>query len=824
MLVERNVEFHCHKFYEKFKGEIKLFPQGKDTGRSDIEAALSVASKKGTGKRSAPDFVGRFGNDDKTILVVECKADDADHKSKELMNSGVYIKNDDVKGNRVKQYACDGALHYGKILSPHCNIVALGVSGDKNGKISKVDYYYQMKGATNFVAIATKNGLLEPSDILREIKTQKRVVRYRSGELIKTAHSSYSVLLELGISPTDRAFLIGMLLIALNDKAFNSELDRETDFSALLLDMSNCVCDRFSGAHSAFVRQKTQLFRTEMEKSIGNNSRRKNSFVDLLRTIKRHKDGAGADTESDELGAFFTSFLTVSSNNRNEQQEMGIVLTPHHITEIFPMLAPIQSNDSVFADSCCGTGGFLIAALKALEEHNPKRKRSHYINKNIWGIEQDPKMYWLACLNMVLKGGDASNIILGDSFSPDILKEYSKQFSKVNIAFLNPPYSMKNQGKNINYERHELNFVRNACEVIASGGKVVAVMPAKAVAAKDSRVNEIKQKLMEKNTIEGVFKLSKVTFRGIVNVETIIMVCTAGIPHKKNHKVYFASWEDDGMKFVRNIGAVDHLGQHDDKVSSFVESFHRKKEVDGESIITTIAYNEEWLYQIQLMGKVCQKLEDELPNCRNVAHHILNYFASQVRIGNLSVLTDAMNSARRQRLNDPKDWRVFALDDVLELTKGKRFSKNQAKIKFKEYPAKGYIPYVSASDLEEKQGLNGYVHSSLTGGGTHEGNYMVMNYGGGQLNCFYREGIAYCTDNLNVAKIKDKTEMNVYIASYLKEMINQYKQCFSYNMSPSLVRMAPLKIWLPMKNNSTIDWKYLDRYAMNAFCEIFNRS
>lgn len=825
MFAEQNIEFYFRQFYER-SGGISLYPQGRGTGLGDLDAALSVSSKKGTGKRGAPDFIGVFPADERTILVVECKADAAFHKSQKLVAGGAYIGNDKIKGRAVADYACDGALHYGKILSPHYNVVALGVSGDGRGKIAATDYYYQIRGGQNFVLMDTDGAdMLPPSDILRAVKRQKRVVRYRAGELVTIAHSSYRVLSELGVSPADRAFFIGMLLVALDDKEFNGILSREHDLAYILSEMSNCVCERFDRDNGAFVRRKTAAFCADMQKSVGGDKARKESLTTLARNIKRRKDDTGATSENDDLGAFFTSFLTKAPGSQRDQQELGIVLTPHHITEIFPMLAPVNGDkDSVFADSCCGTGGFLIAALKSLEEANPNPKRTGFVNKNLLGVEQDPKMYWLACLNMILKGGDASNIILGDSFAEET-REKMRAGIRPNIAFLNPPYTMRSADGQLNYNKHELQFVRNACDIVRPGGKVVALMPAKSVASSDQQVNLIKERLMKDNTLEGVFKMSSVTFEGVVNVETIIVVCTAGKPHDKNREVYFGDWTDDGMHFVRKMGAVDKFGAHDSKVKSFVGNFHARKETERESILAAVNAEDEWLYQAQLPKHVLRKLWKEYPCETNVARHILNYFAAQARLGDAFAMTDALRDcAKTAAPPAPEYWRECSLEEVLELSKGKRFSENQANIQFKEYPERGYLPYVSSSDIEEKQGLNGYISASLVGEPTHNGAYMTLNYGGGQLNCFYREGPAYCTDSLNVAKLPGKTPMNVYIAAYLKEMIVQYKPCFSYNLAPSLTRIRPLKIPLPMTADGKPDWSYLDRYARRAFYAKFGRA
>ena len=50
------------------------------------------------------------------------------------------------------------------------------------------------------------------------------------------------------------------------------------------------------------------------------------------------------------------------SYSGGDGQTLGIVLTPAHICELFCDLLEIQPDDVVL-DPCCGTAGFLVAAM-----------------------------------------------------------------------------------------------------------------------------------------------------------------------------------------------------------------------------------------------------------------------------------------------------------------------------------------------------------------------------------------------------------------------------------------------------------------------------
>lgn len=59
---------------------------------------------------------------------------------------------------------------------------------------------------------------------------------------------------------------------------------------------------------------------------------------------------------------------------------MGLVLTPTHITDFFCDIAELNISSVVF-DPCCGTGGFLVSAMKYMLQKantsNEKRKIKH---------------------------------------------------------------------------------------------------------------------------------------------------------------------------------------------------------------------------------------------------------------------------------------------------------------------------------------------------------------------------------------------------------------------------------------------------------------
>ena len=66
-----------------------------------------------------------------------------------------------------------------------------------------------------------------------------------------------------------------------------------------------------------------------------------------------------SSSTEDYIGRFYGEFMSYSGG---DGQSLGIILTPRHITDLFCELLDVKPTDKVL-DPCCGTAGFLIAAM-----------------------------------------------------------------------------------------------------------------------------------------------------------------------------------------------------------------------------------------------------------------------------------------------------------------------------------------------------------------------------------------------------------------------------------------------------------------------------
>lgn len=106
----------------KFEEQRSLIPR--------VKKCLSKASKKGTGRPGYPEFIVTIPTLPDDIIVIECKADEVFHESKNR--------------DSPTDYALDGVQHYAKFLSNEFNVIGIAVSG--TGKEPRVSSFYQKYG------------------------------------------------------------------------------------------------------------------------------------------------------------------------------------------------------------------------------------------------------------------------------------------------------------------------------------------------------------------------------------------------------------------------------------------------------------------------------------------------------------------------------------------------------------------------------------------------------------------------------------------------------------------------------------------------------
>src|SRR5690606_6762462 len=120
-----------------------------------------------------------------------------------------------------------------------------------------------------------------------------------------------------------------------------------------------------------------------------------------------------------EMGYVFEELIRKFSEISNETA--GEHFTPREVIQLMVNLLLEDEADTLATpgiakslyDPACGTGGMLSTAEEWIREHNGAAQLE------LFGQELNPETYAICRSDMMLKGNDAQNIALGNSFSQD---------------------------------------------------------------------------------------------------------------------------------------------------------------------------------------------------------------------------------------------------------------------------------------------------------------------------------------------------------------------------------------------------------------------
>ena len=237
-------------------------------------------------------------------------------------------------------------------------------------------------------------------------------------------------------------------------------------------------------------------------------------------------------TDTDFLGLFYEAFLRYGYDNN----ALGIVFTPRHITKLCIDLIDVRMEDRVI-DIACGTGGFLVAAFDKMMSLAKGEKSVGKIKQSLFGFDTNPTVWALASLNMFFRGDGKSHIENGDCFDLANRESVKGKFTR---AFLNPPYSQEDEP--------ERDFIDAAMDALEPGGLFACVVKAGIFADDDNaywRMSFIKD-----HSLIGVISLPEDLFYPTA-APTSIIVAQAHIPMDENENVFMARLWNDGYKKLK---------------------------------------------------------------------------------------------------------------------------------------------------------------------------------------------------------------------------------------------------------------------------------
>jgi len=538
-----------------------------------INKLLTNASKKGDGA-GHPEFLITSTRCPDLLMVIECKADVRKHVSKTL--------------DKYAEYAVDGVLLYASFLSKEYDVVAVAVSGQTR-KTARVDQYLYLRGAHAPVPFVGKK-ILSINDYYKNYIEHPSKFNQDYRSLLDYSRRLNKKLHKKKIKESQRSLLISSILIALQNPAFLKGYKGHRSAKQLAGNLVQTVVNELESSDIPKAKMENLKYAYSFIRTHTILSRDKAFLEGLIREIDAEINSfMKTHNYFDTLGQFYIEFLRYANNDKG----LGIVLTPPHITALFSEIAEVN-RDSVIVDNCCGTGGFLISAMKKMiqDAEGDSEKTQEIKQKQVFGVEFQTDIYALGISNMIIQGDGKSNIILDDCFeNVDVVKGRCSP----TIGFLNPPY--KTEPSDV----EEVEFVLNNLEMLQQNGKCVAIIPITCVLAQQGHPLELKRKLLDRHTLEAVMSMPEDLFHNSkVGVITCTIVLTAHVPHPEGKKTWFGYWRDDGFVKVKGKGRIDGNDKWEKIQRKWVNMFKNKESIRGMSLMKEVRADDEWCVEAYL--------------------------------------------------------------------------------------------------------------------------------------------------------------------------------------------------------------------------------
>lgn len=353
-----------------------------------------------------------------------------------------------------------------------------------------------------------------------------------------------NTILHLGaINKNQRARVMAALLLSLVD---DTPPNIDASPSVLIGDINN-------RARRVLAREgKTEFYRyieIALPPTEDNHIKFKKALVQTLQELNNLNIRSAMNSGTDVLGKFYEVFLRYG----NGAKEIGIVLTPRHITQFAVEVSNVTSRDLVL-DPTCGTGGFLVAAFDHVKATSGSADIERFKENNLFGIDQEVEVVALALVNMIFRGDGKNNIVEGNCFQKSLIRttkngevtaEYSQtpptpEQQAITRVLMNPPFALKEN------DEKEYKFVEHALKQMVDGGILFAVLPYSAMVKPGGYKTWRTTSLLANNTLLSVITLPEDLFYP-VGVHTVGIFVRKGTPHPKDQNVLWVRATNDGL-------------------------------------------------------------------------------------------------------------------------------------------------------------------------------------------------------------------------------------------------------------------------------------
>lgn len=451
------------------------------------------------------------------------------------------------------EQAYEEAVGYGKLVNKHKFIRAMVVSGVAGNDIDRylVKSGFWEKKKKDFTPIthneAEITNLLSPiiaKTLLEQKSPYLKDFEIDEEKYINIAEQINQIFHEASIKKDTRAGIVASILLSLLGETEPNYNETPTVF----------VEDINSRAEEVLKSNKKghffQYIKIQLPEKIAAQRKFKEALVSAFFLLKKVNIKSAMRAGSDILGKFYEGFLKYG----NGAKDLGILLTPRHITQFASEVLNITHRDIIY-DPTCGTAGFLVSAFYHVMRHATPSQLNAFKQHGIFGIDQQATITALAIVNMIFRGDGKNNIIndncLARALIPETIagrpsarfvsvKEGHEYAQKpVTKVLMNPPFSLEKE--------KEYEFVDHALEQMEDGGLLFSVLPV-SIMIKMGKSRSWRRKLLKNNTLLSVITFPPDLFyQAGASQQTVGIFVKKGLPHGKEQNVLWIRAIHDGL-------------------------------------------------------------------------------------------------------------------------------------------------------------------------------------------------------------------------------------------------------------------------------------
>jgi type I restriction enzyme M protein len=168
--------------------------------------------------------------------------------------------------------------------------------------------------------------------------------------------------------------------------------------------------------------------------------RKKNLLYEVIKAFS-NIDLSPGRVDNHQMGYVFEELIRIGAEQSNE--EAGEHFTPREVIRLMVNLLLAPEKDltksgivKTIFDPACGTGGMLSIAEEYIRSLNAKS------SLHLFGQDWNDEAWAICRSDMLIKGENADNIVLGDSFEKD---GFTKPEDKFDYMLANPPFGVESK-------------------------------------------------------------------------------------------------------------------------------------------------------------------------------------------------------------------------------------------------------------------------------------------------------------------------------------------------------------------------------------------